>query len=202
MSAERDFHRIAGVLAPDRYVRRMTPRTHRTGALVCALGLALLSACRSGDDDASSTSTGPTSTSDAANATTAPSASPSTTAGAATTPVRNIVAAANAFLGTLSATEKGTVQFDSSNTAQKQKWSNLPNGAFQRAGLMWGNMSEASQNAWFALMKASMSTEGYDRVIAEWNADEALATTGGSMFGKKYYCSSQWRCTAPPSGSP
>jgi hypothetical protein len=83
--------------------------------------------------------------------------------------------------------------FDWSNTAQKQRWSNLPEGAFERAGLMWGDISETQQNAWLAIMQATLSTEGYNRVIAEWNADDALAAQQGGggggrlIFGKKYY---------------
>jgi hypothetical protein len=38
-------------------------------------------------------------------------------------------------------------------------------------------------------MKASLSTEGYDRVLAEWAADDANATLTGQpeLFGKRYY---------------
>jgi hypothetical protein len=122
----------------------------------------------------------------------ATTAAGSTTAQAATP---KIVAAANAFLATLDSSQKSSVLFDWSNTAQKQRWSNFPEGLFQRAGLMWGNISEAQQNAWLALMQATLSAEGYNRVIAEWNADEALATQEGSgggggpqlSYGKKYY---------------
>ena len=84
--------------------------------------------------------------------------------------------------------------FDWSDTAQKQRWSNLPEGLFERAGLMWGNMSETQQNACLAVLQAILSTEGYNRVIAEWNADDALTAQqgsggggGGLIFGKKYY---------------
>jgi hypothetical protein len=89
--------------------------------------------------------------------------------------------------------------FEWSNTEQKQRWSNLPQGLYERAGLMWGDISEAQQNAWLALMQATMSSEGYNRVMAEWNADDALAAAQGSggsgggpgggqlLFGKKYY---------------
>ncbi len=60
---------------------------------------------------------------------------------------------------------------------------------------MWGNLSETQQNAWLALMQATLSTEGYNRVIAEWNADDVLvAQQGGGgggggqlLFGKQYY---------------
>ena len=109
-----------------------------------------------------------------------------------TTPA--IVAAATAFLATLSDTEKGSALFDWTNTEQKQRWSNLPEGLFTRAGLMWGNISEAQQNAWLKVMQATLSSEGYNRVLAEWNADDALAAAQGSgggggqlQFGKKYY---------------
>ena len=106
-----------------------------------------------------------------------------------------IVAAANAFLATLDSNQKSSVLFDWSNTAQKQRWSNLPQGLFSRAGLMWGDISETQQNAWLAVMQATLSTEGYNRVIAQWNADDALAAQQGSgggggpqlLFGKKYY---------------
>ena len=56
---------------------------------------------------------------------------------------------------------------------------------------MWGNISETQQNAWLAIMRATLSAEGYNRVMAEWNADDALAAQQGSgggqqlIFGKK-----------------
>lgn len=81
------------------------------------------------------------------------------------------------------------MQFDWTDTAQKQRWSNFPPAGFSRAGVMWGDLGEAQQNAWLAIMKASLSTEGYDRVLAEWGADDANATATGQpdLFGKKYY---------------
>ena len=123
--------------------------------------------------------------------TTPASGTSATTAASVTSESANpkIVAAANAFLATLSDTEKGTTLFDWTNTAQKQRWSNFPPAGFKRAGLMWGNMTATQQNAWLAVMQATLSTEGYNRVIAEWNADEALLQqegTGGG-FGKNNY---------------
>ena len=98
------------------------------------------------------------------------------------------MAAATAFLATLDSTQKAAVLFDWSNTAQKQRWSNLPQGLYQRAGLMWGNLSAAQQTAWLAVLQATLSTEGYTRVLAEWNADDQLAQGGGGLqFGKQYY---------------
>jgi Protein of unknown function (DUF3500) len=108
-----------------------------------------------------------------------------------TTP--KIVAAANEFMDTLSDAEKNSVLFDWSDTAQKQRWSNLPQGAFERAGLMWGDLGQAPQDAWLDVVQVTLSKEGYNRVIAEWNADDELAAQsgggggGGLTFGKKYY---------------
>jgi Protein of unknown function (DUF3500) len=156
-------------------------------------GAALLNAC--GSSSATATpAIGATPTSEATAGATIPSAT-TPTEGVPTTSSTSqdatpaIVAAANAFLATLSDTEKDTVLFDWTDTAQKQRWSNFPPAGFTRAGLMWGNISEAQQNAWLVIMQATLSTEGYNRVTAEWNADDALLAqegTGGG-FGKKNY---------------
>lgn len=101
-----------------------------------------------------------------------------------------IVAAANTFLATLSDSEQATVQFDWTDTAQKQRWSNFPPAGFQRAGLMWGDLSEAQQQAWLAVMQATLSTEGYNRILAEWQADDALFAqegTGGGFGTANYF---------------
>jgi Protein of unknown function (DUF3500) len=121
---------------------------------------------------------------------TASSATPgasATATGNATT--QQTTAAANAFLATLSAEQKDTVSFDWTDTAQKQRWSNFPPVAFQRAGLQWKDLGQASQDAFLKIMQASLSAEGYNRVLAEWAADDAnAAATGQSdLFGKQYY---------------
>jgi hypothetical protein len=109
----------------------------------------------------------------------------------ATTP--RIVAAANAFLATLDDAEKAAVQFEPEDSAQKQRWSNLPGGIFKRAGLMWGDLDEAQHAAWLEVMQATLSSEGYQRVVAEWRADDALAVAGarapgrGPQFGSGFY---------------
>ena len=54
---------------------------------------------------------------------------------------------------------------------------------------MWGNLSTTQQNAWLQVMQATLSIEGYNRINAEWSADDALLAqqgTGGG-FGKKNY---------------
>src|SRR5829696_2996882 len=101
-----------------------------------------------------------------------PAASPTAREGDATA---SITAAANAFLGTLSDAEKQTGLFAWTDTAQKQRWSNFPASMFPRAGLMWGDLGPTQQTALLQVMQATLSTEGYERVLAEWHADDALA---------------------------
>ena len=112
----------------------------------------------------------------------AASASPATT--------QRIVAATNAFLATLEADEKAAVTFADTDTAQKQRWSNLPGGVFKRAGLRWADLDETERAAWLEVMKITLSEEGYRRVLDEWRADDALAASSGggrAQFGMGFY---------------
>jgi Protein of unknown function (DUF3500) len=154
---------------------------HAAGVAAVALATVALAAACSSSTSGSTTPTAVPSTAAAPATAQSPAASSPTT--------QKVAAAANAFLATLDAGQKDTVLFDWTDTAQKQKWSNFPTGAFQRAGLKWGDLSQPQQDAWLALMRASLSTEGYDRVLAEWAADDANATLTGqsNLFGKQYY---------------
>jgi hypothetical protein len=100
-----------------------------------------------------------------------------------------VVAAANAFLATLSDAEraKGTFPFTSS---QRTGWSNLPTGAFQRNGLRFGDMTTRQREAALALVAAALSREGYQKVTDIMNADEVLKNSrgrGGVRFGLDEY---------------
>jgi hypothetical protein len=116
-------------------------------------------------------------------------------AGAGATPATTprIVAATNAFLSTLDDAGRAAVLFEREDTDQKQRWSNLPGGIFKRAGLMWGDLDETQRAAWLAVMQATLSAEGYQRVVNEWRADDALAARGaagpgrGPQFGTGFY---------------
>lgn len=106
----------------------------------------------------------------------------------ATTP--RIVAAANAFLATLDDAQKEAALFPRNDTAQKQRWSNLPGGAFKRAGLRWADLGEPQRSAWLEVMRATLSAEGFRRVVDEWRADDALAARGAgarTQFGMGFY---------------
>ncbi len=111
-------------------------------------------------------------------------ASPSADAAGSTTErTLAIAAAANAFLETLRDSEREAALFDWSNTDQKQRWSNFPEGLFERDGLMWGDLDDAAQDAWLALMQLTLSAGGYERVPAEWAADDVLASGDGDGSG-------------------
>ena len=168
-------------LAPGRLV---------AGPLVVAL--LLVSGCSSDSDDASSTPTSSTaSATESSSATASESSTASSDASVSSSNSKDatpaIVAATNAFLDTLSDDEREAVSFEFSDTDQRQRWSNLPEGLFERQGLMWGDLGEGTQNAWLDVMKATLSDEGYDRVLAEWYADDELAGEGGNTYGREYY---------------
>lgn len=160
----------------------------QVGALTgVSAGAALLSACGAATTPAATTgaaspaATTALSSSAATAGATAAAAEETTTAsttGQNATP--QIVAAANAFLQTLSSTEQDTVRFPWTDTAQKQRWSNLPEGLVARTGLRMGDMSAAQQNACLAVLQAILSTEGYNRVLAAWKADDVWAALNAS----------------------
>ena len=112
-----------------------------------------------------------------------PTAPPQSGSGAA-----EIVAAADAFLGALSDDERDEVLFDRGDKAQQQRWSNLPHGLYERAGLMVGDLEPGKVTAFLTLMRTTLSTRGFDRVMAAWAADEVIAASGGRTdLGTRYY---------------
>ena len=93
-----------------------------------------------------------------------------------------VVAAANAFLGTLSPAQRaaGTFPF---NSPQRTGWSNLPTGIFQRKGLRLGDLSAPQRAAALALVAAALSRDGYHKVTDIMNGDEVLKNEGGGRTG-------------------
>src|SRR5262249_4352543 len=90
------------------------------------------------------------------------------------------VAAAKAFLGTLDARQRTVVKLDL-NKDTRSKWSNLPNGStgltFLRNGIKLGDLTAPQQEAALALVAASLSGPGYQKVMNIVNADENLERT-------------------------
>src|SRR5690349_15133483 len=63
---------------------------------------------------------------------------------AGTAVTAKVVAAANAFLATLSDADRAKVTFDFASN-QRSVWSNLPSGIYQRNGLRLGDLTQAQR---------------------------------------------------------
>ena len=102
-------------------------------------------------------------------------------AGNAATP--KVVAAANAFLATLTDADRAKVTFDFNSPQKTTGWSNLPSGIFQRNGLRLADLTPAQGDAAMATLAAALSTSGYQKVIDIMNGDEVLKNRGGGRTG-------------------
>src|SRR5947209_2350559 len=109
-----------------------------------------------------------------------PAASPSTLSPGATT--TRVLAAAEAFLTTLSAGERTRVTYGFTSS-QRTIWSNLPSGMFRRNGMRLGDLTPAKRQAALALVAAALSKEGYAKVTDIMNGDEVLKNAGGGRTG-------------------
>ena len=101
-----------------------------------------------------------------------------------------VVAAVEALLATLDDSQRAAVLFAFDDAAQRVNWSNLPTGIFQRAGLRMGDLSEEQRAAVYAVIEATLSPEGYQRVLDQVASDEVLKSTDGGgnlLFGQDEY---------------
>ena len=101
-----------------------------------------------------------------------------------------VVAAADAFLVTLSDAQRAKVQFEFSDNTQRAKWSNFPTGIFQRVGLRMADLSQEQQDAAMKVLEVTLSKRGYQQTLDQVAADEVLKGTdgGGNLtFGKAEY---------------
>lgn len=103
-----------------------------------------------------------------------------------------IVAAAEAFLGTLSAQQKKAVMFSFTDAEQRRRWSNFPDGTFPRAGVRWGQMNETQRTALFTLLGTVLSPTGVKMMREQLEAEEILKNTPPpaqrrALFGTDYY---------------
>ncbi|MDO7886037.1 DUF3500 domain-containing protein [Hymenobacter cheonanensis] len=105
----------------------------------------------------------------------APAAS-SLAAPQAASPAANVVKAANAFLATLSASQRDTVLQDFT-AAKAAQWSNLPASFVPRPGLKLSDLDSAQTRAALAVIQAATGTaanEGYSEIQQLRAADDNL----------------------------
>jgi hypothetical protein len=91
-----------------------------------------------------------------------------------------ITAAAKGFLATLDDAQRQKVLFEFNNETQRKKWSNLPSGAFQRAGLRMGDLTKPQRDAVWGVLAVALSKSGNEKVRQIVEADEVLKNSGGA----------------------
>src|SRR5688500_5896025 len=82
----------------------------------------------------------------------------------AQTQTARIVGAANAFLSTLTETQRRSVLFAFDDEKQRVRWSNLPVTAVPRSGISLGELNAAQRSAALTLLSSALSKKGYDKV--------------------------------------
>jgi hypothetical protein len=95
-----------------------------------------------------------------------------------------VAAAADAFLATLTPADRAKCVFRFDDAAQKARWSNLPSGIFQRAGLRLGDMSAVQKDAALKTLAAALSRDGYRKITDIMNGDEVLKGNGRGGPGR------------------
>jgi hypothetical protein len=94
-----------------------------------------------------------------------------------------VAASAKAFLVTLTEADRAKVLFRFDDAAQKVRWSNLPTGIFERAGLRLGDLSAAQREAALKIMATALSRDGYRKITEIMNGDEVLKNGSGGGGG-------------------
>jgi hypothetical protein len=93
-------------------------------------------------------------------------------------PVDQVVQSANRFLATLSAAQRGKVNYDFNDDAQRARWSNFPTGFVPRGGMSLKQMSSAQKAAALDLLKVVLSPRGYEKVSEIRMADDDFKANG------------------------
>ena len=92
-------------------------------------------------------------------------AAKTTTADNADDQTVRVVAAAEELLATLSDDERAKTIFKFNDEEQRLRWSNLPTGIFERKGLRMGDLKQEQIDVVMGLIKATMSSDGYQQVV-------------------------------------
>ena len=91
---------------------------------------------------------------------------------------RAVVGAVEALYDLLDEAQRAAVGHDL-DASVRRNWSNLPAGVldFDRNGIRLGDLTDEQRAAVFDVLQASLSAEGFDRVLQIVRADEMLART-------------------------
>lgn len=87
-----------------------------------------------------------------------------------------MVESANAFLESLSSTQKSAVLYDFNDDTQRSNWTNLPDPIrINRGGIKTGALDETQSVLLFQMLGAFLSEEGLQNVVLQLAADDAVA---------------------------
>jgi hypothetical protein len=108
--------------------------------------------------------------------------------------VANIQSAAQTLIKSFDEDQQQKLLFDFTDLKQRERWSNLPTGIFERAGLRMGDMSPTQQKAVLDLIRSTLSKQGFQQVVDNMHGEEVLARNsrpgGRTIFGEdEYYVS-------------
>ncbi|MDG2107283.1 MAG: DUF3500 domain-containing protein [Woeseiaceae bacterium] len=95
------------------------------------------------------------------------------TSGFAASRVQTVAVAAQAFLSSLDETQLAAVMMPM-DTNERANWTNLPNIMMQPAGLLIKNMTDETRQSMHALMRATMSSQGYAKLTGIMLLDDLL----------------------------
>ncbi len=101
-----------------------------------------------------------------------------------------VVAATEAFLGTLDDAQREQASFAFDDELKESNWSNLPAPLVERSGVALGDMTEEQQQAALGILEAALSEEGYQKTVGIMVSDQVLAGEGGGgdlQFGIDRY---------------
>jgi hypothetical protein len=102
-----------------------------------------------------------------------------------------IVAHAKGFLSSLTDGQRKSAMFAFNDAAQRVRWSNFPQGIFQRVGLRYGDMTPDRRARLNTLLEAVLSPYGMQMVRDQMGADDQLKANpgqgGGPGFGSDNY---------------
>jgi Protein of unknown function (DUF3500) len=103
-------------------------------------------------------------------------------------------AAAQAFIATLSADQLARTRYPQVADPARTQWSNFPAGASPRAGIPIDALTDAQRIALHDLLRASTSSQGYQKMTGAMRADDVLAAHDGpnaiggrQLFGAMNY---------------
>jgi hypothetical protein len=107
----------------------------------------------------------------------------------AQTATSRIVSAANTFLATLDQKQRQSVLFAFDDEKQRARWSNFPVQMVPRAGLSFKDMNAAQHSATMALLAATLSPRGLEKVEQIMEGDEVnkINSRNNPIFGKDLY---------------